>query len=165
MRPVPSILIAAFLAAALDAESAQQKRSRTVTPQERIARTLFFEDAQHPSTPADTLWNRAQKRVTSPVFRTDTFARVKAICDEINRPKAFSAWNSGKLWTLPIPTDKASQRAWARCMAIANDMVMGCHVTQSAVDHYHTASVNPAWNRGMAFIGRVGDHLLWRAKA
>ena len=155
-----------FLALVVSCGAAQKAKPAKpmLPPAEQIARTLFWEDAQHPQVPGDTLWNRAEKRAGAK-FDTDVAVRVTAIIREIDRPHAFSCFNSRKLWSKPIPKDPASRKAWARCMKIGNEMVMGCYAPKWKVDHYHKATINPAWNRGMQFLGQVGKHLLWRARA
>ena len=153
-----------FLALIVSCGAAQKARPY-VTPQERIARTLFFEDSAHPTTPADVIWNRARKHVGPQFIALPWQDRAIALCDVINKDRAFSCWNSGKLWSKPIPDDKASRIVWARCLRIADEMIKGVHVPHTLADHYHTTAVNPMWNRGMQFLGQVGKHLLWRARA
>jgi len=148
---------------ATDSEAAKKRKDRTLSPEEVIARTLFFEDTRHPHTPADSIWNRASRRARFD-FRnaSETYKRVSALINETLDRKQYSCWNSGKLWKIPIPKDAASKAAWNRAMKIAHEMVMGCYVPTSETTHYAVVGVNPYWAASMRKdLGVVGKHQRW----
>jgi hypothetical protein len=134
-----------------------------MTPTEVIARTIYFEDARHPETPADSIWNRASRRAVSYDFRSAqaTYKRASALVNVVMDAKQYSCWNSGKLWTRPIPGDAASRRAWARALELADSMVMGVYQPTSRTTHYAVIGINPRWARGMKPLGIVGRHERW----
>lgn len=134
------------------------------TAQDMIARTLYFEDALHPSTPADAMWHRAAKRAGERFVTLSWDKRAAVLCDTALKSKVFSALNSGKVLTLPIKRDQASQTAWRRCNAIARDMITGTYRPSTQADHYHRDDVRPAWTDGMRYLGQVGRHMLWRSR-
>lgn len=143
-----------------DGVCAAHRKGRDMTTQEVIARTLFFEDARHPETVADSIWNRGNRNYADFVTAQWQDRAVYLVRETMDKGH-YSCWNSGKLWTVPIKRDRASQRAWAIAMEMANDMIRGVYVPKSRTTHYAVEGVNPWWAKRMKYLGKVGKHQRW----
>ena len=131
-----------------------------LTRQDALARTIYFEDSRHPATVADTLWNRAARSLPRLADASAEHRSVLLVKLAMDR-KQFSAWNSGRIASLRIP----SSREWRRCRTLAYSLIDGSYSPQTEATHYHRADVRVYWTRGMTFLGRVGRHLLYKKGA
>jgi N-acetylmuramoyl-L-alanine amidase len=80
----------------------------------------------------------------------------------LTAPKQFSFLNAG--------TDQALARVveenaigWARCKALALEMIEGRFQPEIEANHYHATAVHPAWADSMRRVATIGRHVFYRA--
>jgi N-acetylmuramoyl-L-alanine amidase len=91
----------------------------------------------------------------------------------VTKPWQFSCWNVGdpnrarceNLMKGQAPTGRDGV-AWNEAKKVAYSVLIGAlpDVTKGAT-YYHTAAVDPSWNRDMRLVARVGRHLFWVASS
>ena len=58
-------------------------------------------------------------------------------------------------------------KAFEKCMKAAYEAVQERleGKTLAGADHYHTMQVNPAWNRKMPIVAKIGNHIFYNSEA
>ncbi|SFP86043.1 cell wall hydrolase [Tranquillimonas alkanivorans] len=81
------------------------------------------------------------------------------ICDVV-RPVQFSFLTSR--WNFPRIIDR---QAWERSIDVAMAILkIGPLPELEGADHYHATSVSPDWAPKMSRVGRIGEHIFYKAK-
>lgn len=54
--------------------------------------------------------------------------------------------------------------ALQKCMEAASEAIQERlqGKTLAGADHYHTLQVNPAWNKGMKVVAKIGNHIFYK---
>jgi N-acetylmuramoyl-L-alanine amidase len=82
--------------------------------------------------------------------------RDQTICEAVWDDDQYSWTNDGLSDT---PRDAA---AYALSTQLAQEALAGKHL-YTGVDHYHEASINPAWAEHLTMLGRYGNHIFYRS--
>lgn len=86
---------------------------------------------------------------------------AKAVCLQARQ---FSVWNVGDRNRVVALGVASGNRIFDECVAIAQAALGGRLADRTGgANHYHARSVDPSWNRAMAFQADIGAHKFWRA--
>lgn len=84
-----------------------------------------------------------------------------SICKVVKQPKQFS-WVGNEYKQRGRPTN--SDMAYLHAQNLASRILSGDYNNVLDVfypSHYHTVAVNPSWNRNMAKLARINDHIFY----
>lgn len=86
--------------------------------------------------------------------------RIKGVCLQ---SKQFSTWNfndSNRRKALGVQVGDA---LFDKCLSISTRAFNGqLRDATGGANHFHTAAIDPSWNRRMNRTARIGAHIFWR---
>ena len=86
--------------------------------------------------------------------------RIKGVCLQA---KQFSTWNfndSNRRKALGV---RVGDVVFDKCLSIATRAFNGqLRDATGGANHFHTAAVDPSWNRSMQRTAQIGAHIFWR---
>ena len=161
--PVPSMAVAAALAADVGIAAAQPFHSGRAGPQDRaralecLTAAIYYEAASEPDAGQAAVAQVVLNRARHSAFPSTVCGVVYQGSER--RGCQFSFACDGAMARVP------SRAGWARAARSAGAALAGyVYAPVGLATHYHTYAVTPSWNRSLVMTGVVGAHFFHRWK-